>query len=216
MPIKLLKYAEGTTPIKVSQPGKIAEILASLTRLCPCRCMSSSGPSPSLADRLVTACLMGDLLSAKATVADGASVNEQGMVPRWSSTVQPLTAALSSDYDDVVVWLLSLGADQSDDRVMWFGAYKSTAATLQLLIDAGGDVNRTCHGEPPLIAAVDGNNREDVVRVLLAQPSLDFTIKCNDVTSEQYAHDYGAPAAADMITQEVSAGGSGVLVFGSR
>ena len=33
--------------------------------------------TPSLADRLVTACATGDLPSAKAAVADGVSVNER-------------------------------------------------------------------------------------------------------------------------------------------
>ena len=41
----------------------------------------------------------------------------------------------------MVVWLLTHGADPNGDRVMWNGAFYRTAATLQLLIDAGGDVN---------------------------------------------------------------------------
>ena len=75
-----------------------------------------------------------------------------------------------------------------------------------LLIDAGGDVNRESGGWPPLFAAVLFNE-PDNVRVLLAQPSLDFTIKFEGKTPEQYARDKGRPALEDMIAQEVSGQG---------
>ena len=172
--------------------------------------MSSSGAPPSLADRLVTACFYGDLPSAKAAVADGASVNEKGWAP-WGGKPLALEAAAFRRHHDVVVWLLSHGADPNGDAVMWYGTYYSTAAILQLLIDAGGDVNRESCGQPPLFTAVRGNNSEDKVRVLLAQPSLDFTIKHKGKTPEQYARDYPRPAVADMIAQEVS--GKGLPVF---
>ena len=174
--------------------------------------MSSAGASPSLAYRLVSACVMGDLPSAKAAVADGASVNEKGAGPGWGSTQLPLAAAASMRHHDVVVWLLSLGADPNGDSVMHYGAHDSTAAILQLLIDAGGDVNRESGGQPPLFPAVWGDNSEDNVRVLLAQPSLDFTIKYEGKTPEQYARDEGEPALADMIAQEVSGKGLPVLL----
>ena len=106
-------------------------------------------------------------------------------------------------HHDVVVWLLSHGADPNGDAVMAEGARYSTAAILQLLIDAGGDVNRETDGRPPLFWAMD-DIREDNVRVLLAQPSLDFTIKCDGKTPQQYARDTGKPAAVDVIAQEVS------------
>ena len=171
--------------------------------------MSSSGASPSPADRLVSACVIGDLPSAKAAVADGASVNEKGAGPGWVSTQLPLTAAASMQHHDVVVWLLSLGADPNGDSVMYYGARCSTAGTLQLLIDAGGDVNRKSAGMPPLISTVDGDNREDKTLVLLAQPSLDLTIQYAGHTPEQWARAFGWPAVADIIAQEVS--GKGLL-----
>ena len=172
--------------------------------------MSSSGASPSLADRLMTACANGDLPSAKVAVADGASVNEKGK-NQYGVTFLPLeAAALNKHRDhDVVVLLLSHGADPNGDGVMSWGAYVSTTAILQLLIDAGGDVNRKSSGEPPLFPAVRSYNSKDNVRVLLAQPSLDFTIKYNGKTPEQYALDNGKPAVADMIAQEVSRKGLG-------
>ena len=105
----------------------------------------------------------------------------------------------------MVVWLLSQGADPNGYIVMYYGAYNSASSILQLLIDAGGDVNRESHGRPPLVAAVAGDNSSDNVRVLLAQPTLDFTIKCSDRTPEQYALDVGYPVLADLIAQEVSA-----------
>ena len=171
--------------------------------------MSSSRAS-SLADRLVTACYNGDLPSAKAAVAGGASVNEKGTPPGWDATVLPLQAAVFSNHHDVVVWLLSHGADPNGDIVMCDGAVSRTIGILQLLIDAGGDVNRTSNGLPPLFWAVD-RNREDNVRVLLAQPSLGFAITYYGKTPERYAHDYGYSAVADMIAQEVS--GEGLLVL---
>ena len=140
--------------------------------------MSSSGASPSLADRLVMACDKGDLPSAKAVVADGASVNEKGKPSdRVLGTWPPLAAAVSNKHHAVVVWLLSHGADPNGEGVMWNCTCNSTAAILQLLIDAGGDVNRESLGKPPLFTAFIGTASEDKVPVLLAQPSLDFTIE---------------------------------------
>ena len=115
--------------------------------------MSLPGASPSLADRLVTACDEGDLPSAKAAVADGASVNEEGRTPGWRRPVLPLAASVARKHHDVVVWLLSHGADPNGVDVMFYGARNSTTAILQLLIDAGGDVNRKSSGDPPLFAA---------------------------------------------------------------
>ena len=169
--------------------------------------MSSSAASPSLADRLATACYNGDLPSAKAAVADGASVNEKGKTPGWRFWGLPLAAAVWKQHHDVVVWLLCHGADPNGDVVMFYGAFNSTAAILQLLIDAGGDVNRESGGVPPL-SAVPGRNSEDKVRVLLAQPSLDLTITYNGKTPEQHARDCGRPAVAAMIAREVSGNGA--------
>ena len=178
--------------------------------------LSSSAASPSLADRLAKACCNLDLPAAKAAVADGASVNEKGRAaPDWVDTELPLTIALRMHKDDVSVWLLSRGADPNADGVMLYGAFRSSTATLQLLIDAGGDVNRDCDGQPPLFWAVQGINKKAKVGVLLAQPSLDLTVKCNDKTPEQCAHDIGKPVLADMIAQEVSGRGLSRLSLGS-
>ena len=171
----------------------------------------SSGASPSPADRLVTACASGDLPSAKAAVADGASVNGQGMASGWDP-VLPLESATLGQHHDLVVWLLSHDADPNGDRVMFCGARLSTAAILQLLIDAGGDVNRESGGEPPLVSAVRGWYGEDNVPVLLAQPSLDFTVEFNGKTPEQWARDNHRPELADMIAQEVSRKGLPIVV----
>ena len=172
---------------------------------------SSSGDeyAPSLADRLVAACWSGNFAAAKAAVAGGASVNEEGK----KITSLPLTAAVSWKRHDLVVWLLSHGADPNGGDVMWYGARSGTTAILQLLIDAGGDVNRWgILAGPPLFPAVWGRNSEDNVRVLLTQPCLDFTIKYNGNTPEDFARTYGTPAVADMIAQEVSVKGPPVLL----
>ena len=116
-------------------------------------------------------------------------------------------AAVFRQQHDVVVWLLSRGADPNGDQVMYDGAYRSTAGILQLLIDAGGDVNRKSCGERPLFPAARGVNSEDNVRVLLAQPSLDLTLTYYGKAPEQYVRDWGRPALADMIAEEVSGKG---------
>ena len=171
----------------------------------------SSDPAPSLAGRLATACYRGDLPSGKAAVADGASVHEKGKSPGWFATVLPLTAAVATQCRDVVVWLLSSGADPNGDDVMATGAYRSSAGILQLLIDAGGDVNRESSRQPPLFSALDNDNSEEyvrvIVRVLLAQPSLDLTVTHHGIAPEQRAHGWGRSALADEITQEVSRDG---------
>ena len=163
---------------------------------------SFAADAPSLSDQLVTACISGDLPSAKAAVAGGASVNDEGKGPGWLFAMLPLAAAVDSGRHDVVVWLLSHGADPNGGYVIFHGAWNSTAAILQLLVDAGGDVNRLSGSRPPLVVAI-GSNSEDKVRVLLAQPSLDVTATYDGKTPEQYARDEGKPAVADMIAQEV-------------
>ena len=155
-----------------------------------------------LADRLATACRSGDLLSSQAAFADGASVNRAGLAP-GCGTALPLCAAVASKHSDVVRWLLSRGANPNGDEVMGYGAYMSTTVILKLLIDAGGDVNRDSWGRPPLFWAMISQS-EDKVRVLLAQPSLDFTVTYVGKTPEQYAREEGKPALADAIAQEVS------------
>ena len=165
--------------------------------------MSSCDTSPPPADRLVAACANGDLPSAEAAVADGASINGKGKAPGIRGMQLPLVAAVFKKHHDAVVWLLSHGADPSGEMVMCFGAWYSTTAILQLLIDAGGDVNQGGGVEPALFAAVRGVRSKDNVRVLLAQPSLDCTIGYLDETPEQWARDKGGRAVADMIAREV-------------
>ena len=176
--------------------------------------MPSSGASPSLANRLVTACYHGDLPSAKAAVADGASVNEKGVAPGWGTGL-PLAAAVNRKHHDVVVWLLSHDADPNGYGVMWYGAIDSGASIFQLLIDAGGDVNRECWGQPPLFTAAWGDNCEVNVRVLLAQPSLDLTIKFEGRTPEEYARDDCIPGQTDLVAPEVSGEGASRFCWGA-
>ena len=160
----------------------------------------SSGASPSPADRLVTACLNGDLPSAAAAVADGASVNQNGRAPDWGGTALPLRAALLSEHLHVVVWLLSHGADPNGDSVMQYSVTRSSAAILQLLIDAGGDINRGSS----LVPLWSGRYiKEGNVWVLLALPSLDLTVTDAGKTLERYARDCYQHITADMIALEV-------------
>ena len=171
--------------------------------------MSASASSRALADRLTTACHHGDLPSAETAVADGASVNEAGWGP-WGGAAPPLAAAVAEKHHDVVVWLLSHGAAPNGEWVMYDGARLSTAGILQLLIDAGGNVNRRCGPTrkqlPPLFSAMFANN-EDTTRLLLAQPLLDVSLVSSSKTPEQWARDSGWLAGAAMIAQEVSGNG---------
>ena len=152
--------------------------------------------SSPLADRLVSSCWDGDLLSAQSAVADGASINEK------SGALLPVVAAAWQRRLDVVVWLLSLGADANGYGLMWHATRHSTPAILQLLIDTGGSINRDSAGRPPLLTAV-GSGREDLVRALLEYPSLNLAVKYDGQSPDQYALDKGRPALADMIVQEV-------------
>ena len=165
--------------------------------------MSLTAASPSLADRLVTACFWRDLPSVKAAVADGASVNEKGTDGNGPLTWLPLTSAVTWQHDDIVAWLLSQGADPNGYGVMCDCASDSTAAILRLLIDAGGDVNQGGPGGPPLFYAIR-DNKQEAVQVLLAEPSLDITATYLGKSPEQYARDTSSPALADMIAKEVS------------
>ena len=149
---------------------------------------------------LATACADGDLPSALAAIAGGACVNEIGET--LFGTVLPLAAAAHKQHHDVVVWLLSLGADPNGDTVMYDGTVNSTPDILQLLIDTGGDVNRESGGVQPLFWAVEGIS-ELSVRVLLGEPSLDFTVLFEGKTPEQFARYHHELALADMVGQEV-------------
>ena len=158
--------------------------------------------SSALADRLATACANDDIPSAEAAVADGASVNEKGCVPDWNGTDLPLASAVKLKNHDVVVWLLARGADPSGDGVIYRAACWSTVGILQLLVDAGGDVNWSSGSEPPLYCTVL-NDRRDKARVLLDQPSLDVTTTYRDKPFERHARDWRRAALADMIAHEV-------------
>ena len=161
-----------------------------------------SSASLPVADRLVAACWNRDLPSAQAAIADGASVTEPGKESGWGGWWLPLKAAVYKQHLDLVVWLLSLGADPNSDGVMYYGAGYGTPAILQLLIDAGGDVNRESRKRLPLTKAAE-NNRDRNAQVLLAQPALDFTVTRKGKTPEQWARDERRHRIIKLIEEEV-------------
>ena len=163
----------------------------------------TAGVALSPADRLARACYEGDLPSAAAAIADGASVNGVG-IDQFGNKWLPLAAAVHREWRDVVVWLLSRGADPNGDAVMACGAIIKDASILQLLVDAGCDVNRHSGEQLPLFAAVEGYfflENKDSVRVLLAQPSLALTVTFRRSGPVEFAREWGKHALAEMIAQ---------------
>ena len=131
-------------------------------------------------------------------------MNGEGKVPGWNFPMLPLSAvARFNPVLDIAVWLLSRGADPNGSELMSYSARESPADMLQLLIDAGGVVNGSGIDDdaPPLFCALESNS-VDRVRVLLAQPCLEFTIDY-----------YGSPTLEAMVVQEVSRGSPAVGVW---
>ena len=159
-----------------------------------------------LQQSLVAACTAKNFPEAVKLLSSGASVNAKGKSNSYASEfVTPLAAAVESQYRPLVLHLLSLGADVKHGRVMEKAAFGDSADILQLLIDAGGDVNMASNGRAPLVNAVRGNhNRTAVMTVLLAEPSLDLTITDTDgKTAEEMASTLKKPAIVAMIRAEV-------------
>ena len=90
---------------------------------------------------------------------------------------------------------------------MYHAVCNSTPAILQLLIDAGADVNRESGSvldvRPPLMWAT-AVKAEDCVRLLLAHPATDVTAAYKGRTAEQVARDRYYPALGDLIAHEAS------------
>ena len=153
------------------------------------------------ADRLVAACGAGDAAAARTAIADGAVVNAAGTVGfmgiGWSQL--PLHVAVEKKHRDVVILLLQHGADPNAADVMYAAARYSTPEVLQLLIDAGGCVNRESHSRPPVFWVKDDAN----AAVLLGQPLLDLAVTFEGKTPEQCARSHGTASVAALIEAEV-------------
>ena len=173
------------------------------------------------------ACHSSDLDAIKAAIGSGASVNEMGqpeeddslwLTPRldtplgalvdhwhWQHQVGPVAL-------DAIRLILSLGADPSREV---YGAVYSRSEILQLLIDAGGDVNHKggSFSLHPIFAAVgaesdgstSGRDIESMVQVLLAQPRLDLAVFSEGNSPDELAQLRNYVRAADMIRAEVRA-----------
>ena len=153
------------------------------------------------------------MASAAAAVADGARVIEQGIAPCWKWPVSPMWAAVRNKHLDIVVFLLAHGVDpnscRDDDRsgltFVGLAAGISSPEVLQLLIDAGGDVNKGLERSNPLCGTLCSKYADEGnVRVLLAEPSLDLArATWIGKAPERYAPEWLKPGAGDMIAMEV-------------
>ena len=159
------------------------------------------GAATSTADLLVVAAEAGDVPKIEALITGGAVVNNEGRSPGWGIRL-PLWAAVAREHYDAAVVLLSHGADPNGDRVMNAGARCSSAEVLQLLIDAGADVNAESDHLLPVFWADIGYN-EAKMQVLLSQPSLDLGRTSNGKTPQQFARSLGGELYASMIDAEV-------------
>ena len=147
----------------------------------------------SAADRLVQGCRMGDLARVEAAISDGANVNELAARNRTGkdaseSEVSPVWVAIKHGHYDVVVWLLSHGADPGA-RIY---PCVSTPAIMQLLVDVGADLNepdfkdvrrpgryltwaRKCYRHNVLTWAQSRHRENSMfLDMLLVEPSLDL------------------------------------------
>ena len=104
-----------------------------------------------------------------------------------------------------MTWLIRHGADVNGYNVMATGYQYGTAAILQLLIDAGGDVNVVSCKQPYIFWVVGAKYREvgKKVKVLLKQPTLDLTVRVGIETADAYARANGLEKEADRIAEEV-------------
>ena len=170
--------------------------------------MSWPDASASLPDRLVTACLNGDMAAVTTALSAGANVTDDGS-NGCNCYCSPLQAAVAGGHHDIVERLLALGANpNSSPAIMFLAVYSSPAVTLRALIDSGGDVNSS--DRQLLFQAVVGLHRggEERLEVLLDEPSLDLTAVKADhpgqgTTAEQFALTAARPDFADRIRSEV-------------
>ena len=181
--------------------------------VCPCVCVSlfqllpmstprSSSVQLTPAGRFATACSAGDVTFVAAAIAAGASVNAKGHAPgRSVDPIVPLQAAVLQQRVDVMVLLLVAGADPNGDGVLYCAGYQPQPGIMQLLLDAGGDVNRETCGVMPLFSVLH-YGLLDTARVVLADPTYDFSIKWRGARPEVCAA--FKPAMAELIASEVS------------
>ena len=121
---------------------------------------------------LLTACASGNRMAVALAIAGGAGVNDKpwpskavpvatlrsGVTPSQQTSL-PLTAAVQRQDADVGAQLLFCGADANGDGVMAAAVKDASPQILQLLVDAGGDVNAKealFSGKRIVFAAVDG------------------------------------------------------------
>ena len=163
-----------------------------------------------LAERLTAACDKGELPAVRAALADGANVNEAGLIlgssilrslPLDSALQQQLYRATAEKHTAAVL-MLAHGADPNSRSIMSTACFWATGALFKIVVAAGGDVNRVSGGRPPLFNAVEARN-EETARALLEDPRVDLATLHTGMSAEEYARDRNRPGIEVEIAREV-------------
>ena len=166
-------------------------------------------------------------------MSDGADLTVEGSTCTGHrfTALQAAVVSTSSGGYDVVAYLISRGGNANANDVMYYGVQYGDYEILQLLINGGGDINRTSGGELPLFTAIRLGTSlstgtagttagtgtastsgyrmsEDVgqkqVAVLLSQPELNLLLTdAAGKTAEQLATTLGKRNVAALIRAEV-------------
>jgi uncharacterized protein len=102
----------------------------------------------------------------------------------------PLMYASSNGHVGVVRWLLDRGAAMNERNpyegtALWYACREGRAPVVRLLLQRGADPTiATQRGSTPLLIAAASENRLEVLRLLLGNPSTRATINHRDVEGQ--------------------------------
>ena len=163
--------------------------------------LPAASPLPELQNNFMGACYRGDLAAALACLRSGASVNA-GSDP--TLTDRPLHAAVCSKHYALVLHLLAHGADVAVPGLLALATFCNAVNVVQLLIDAGADVNLADDRDRLPRVAFLRLQHCAVFEALLSMPALDITTPDQrGRTCEEDAVEGEYAVAAVAIAKEV-------------